>query len=116
MDLLAALFRTRAATYHHLSQSGRAAANDMIEMGWVERRSSLLTEAEADYFNYMLNRAGFSDGPNLRNKCQHGSQNGSDDSEHFNAYITALRLMIALVIKVNDEFIIASAVQSETGG
>lgn len=114
--LLAALFRTQAASYHHLSQGGRVAANEMIEKGWLVRRSALLTEAEADYFNYMLNRVGFSNGPNLRNKYQHGSQNGSDDSEHFNAYITALRLMIALVIKVNDEFILASAVQPETGG
>lgn len=111
--LLAALFRTQAASYYHLSQAGRATVNEMVEKGWLVRRSALLTEAEADYFNYMLNRVGFSNGPNLRNRYQHGSQAGTDDSEHFNSYIVALRLMVAIIIKINDEFALAAAVESD---
>lgn len=113
--VLAALFRTQAASYYHLSRAGRAEVNAMVGKGWIVRRSSLLTEAEAEYFNYFLNRVGFSNGPNLRNKYQHGSQAGNDHSEHFNAYITALRLMVALVIKINDDFSLAAAVKSDAG-
>lgn len=111
--ILAALFNTQGANYYHLSQAGRAVVNAMVEKGWVVRRSSLLTEAEGDYFNYFLNRVGFSNGPNLRNGYQHGSQAGNDDREHFNAYIVALRLMIALVIKINDDLCLSAA---ETSG
>lgn len=53
-----ALFRTEACSYYHLSEDGRATADSMIERGWIERRESLLTEAEANYFNYFLNKAG----------------------------------------------------------
>jgi hypothetical protein len=76
----------------------------MEARGWVRRHSSLLTEAEAQYFNYFLNKVDFSNGPELRNKYLHGSQaHAEGEDAHFHAYITALRLMIALVIKVNDD-------------
>lgn len=110
--VLATLFRTQAASYYRLSLAGREAADKMVEKGWLVRRSTLLTEAEADYFNYFLNRVGFSNGPNLRNRYQHGSQVDSDDSEHFNSYLVALRLMVAIIIKINDEFCLAAMVDS----
>lgn len=106
--VLLALFRTQAASYHHLSRAGRAAVDEMVDKGWVVRRSTLLTEAEADYFNYFLNRVDFSNGPNLRNRYQHGSQPGADDNEHFKSYLIALRLMVAILIKINDEFTLAA--------
>lgn len=107
--VLVALFRTQAASYYHLSQAGRTAVDEMVDKGWVVRRSTLLTEAEADYFNYFLNRVDFSNGPNLRNRYQHGSQPGSDDDEHFKSYLIALRLMVAILIKINDEFNLVAA-------
>ncbi|MEV8254246.1 hypothetical protein AB0O95_09805 [Rhodoglobus sp. NPDC076762] len=107
--VLATLFNTQAANYYHLSHAGRAQVDAMEDKGWVVRRSSLLTDAEGDYFNYYLNRVGFSNGPNLRNRYQHGAQAGDADSEHFNVYFVALRLLIALVIKMNDDFCLSAA-------
>jgi hypothetical protein len=102
--ILAALFKTQAVNYYHLSKAGRALADGMVSKGWVSRRSTLLTDAEADYFNYFLNKVGFSNGPNLRNRYLHGSQTHSDsDKGHFTSYLTAVRLIVALVIKVNDD-------------
>jgi hypothetical protein len=112
--VLVALFRTQAASYYHLSLAGRAAVDEMVQKGWVVRRSSLLSDAEADYFNYMLNRVGFSNGPNLRNRYQHGSQSGNHDHDHFNSYLVALRLMVAMVIKINDDFNLAAAAEPGT--
>jgi hypothetical protein len=108
--VLRSLFATQAATYHHLSPAGRAQVDSMAARGWVTRRASLLSEAEASYFNYYLNKAEFSNGPELRNKYLHGSQATADgEDEHFRTYITALRLIIALVIKLNDDFCLAAA-------
>lgn len=107
--ILRSLFDTQACSYFHLSNSGRVQADAMEMKGWVERRSSLLTEAEAQYFNYFLNKVDFSNGPELRNKYLHGSQANEDGEEaHFHTYITVLRLMIALVIKVNDDFCLSA--------
>lgn len=103
--ILAALFSTDAASYYLLSATERAQADAMVVKGWITRRSSLLTDAEADYFNYMLNSVDSSNGPRLRNKYLHGSQaNRVSEDEHFATYINALRLTIGLVIKINDDF------------
>jgi hypothetical protein len=107
--ILAALFKTQAASYYHLSVAGRAHVDAMVARGWVMRRSSLLTEAEGDYFNYFLNRVGFSNGPNLRNKYQHGSQPGLGNArEHSDVYVIGLRLCIALLIKINDDLCLST--------
>lgn len=111
-QILAALFSTEAASFYGLSEAGRAEADMMVAKGWITRRSSLLTDAEANYFNYMLNSVDFSNGPRLRNKYLHGSQaNRDSEDEHFATYISALRLTIALVIKINDDLCNAASEQ-----
>jgi hypothetical protein len=108
--ILSALFNTECASYFHLSDRGRAVADAMVAKGWVERRSSLLSEAEGRYFNYFLNAVDFSNGPKLRNKYLHGSQvNNEGEDAHFHTYVTALRLTVALVVKMNDDFCLAAA-------
>ncbi|QWF24438.1 hypothetical protein KM427_12510 [Nocardioides sp. LMS-CY] len=108
--ILSALFNTQCANYFRLSGSGRAVADGMVAKGWVERRSSLLSEAEGRYFNYFLNAVDFSNGPELRNKYLHGSQvNTEGEGAHFHTYMIALRLTVALVIKMNDDFCLAAA-------
>lgn len=108
--ILSALFNTQCANYFHLSDRGRAVADAMVAKGWVERRSSLLSEAEGQYFNYFLNAVDFSNGPELRNKYLHGSQvNAEGEDAHFHTYMTALRLTVALVIKMNDDMCLAAA-------
>jgi len=102
--ILKALFDTQATSYYHLTDAGRAEVDAMVGKGWVVRESSLLTRAEADYFNFFLNRVDFSNGPNLRNTYLHGVQAASDtDDAHADPYIIALRMSIALVIKINDD-------------
>lgn len=109
-QILAALFSKQCASYFHLSVRGQAVADAMVGKGWVERRSSLLSEAEANYFNYFLNAVDFSNGPKLRNKYLHGSQsNEAGQHTHFHTYMIALRLTVALVIKINDEFCLDAA-------
>lgn len=107
--ILRSLFATEASSYFHLSERGRAEVDAMVARGWVVRRASLLTEAEGKYFNYFLNKVDFSNGPELRNKYLHGSQaNGECEDVHFHAYVTVLRLMVALVIKLNDDFCLSA--------
>lgn len=88
----------------------------MVAKGWVTRGSSLLTEAEGKYFNYFLNGVDFSNGPQLRNKYLHGSQaNSYGEDTHYTTYITLLRLIVALVIKMNDDFCL-DALESNSDG
>lgn len=113
--ILRSLFTTQAVSYHHLTDAGRAEADAMVAKGWLTPGATLLTESEGKYFNYFLNKVEFSNGPELRNKYLHGSQASADgEDSHFHTYITALRLIVALVIKLNDDFCLAAA-QNATG-
>ncbi|MEV8273123.1 hypothetical protein [Microbacterium sp. NPDC077184] len=112
--ILSSLFAHECASYFHLGERGRAAADEMVSRGWLRRESSLLTEEEASYFNYHLNNVEFSNGPALRNKYLHGSQANADDADaHFAVYLVALKLLIALIIKINDDFWLGSADDSK---
>ncbi|MFR9777715.1 hypothetical protein ACL02O_16865 [Micromonospora sp. MS34] len=103
--VLQSLNDNEAVAYHHLNRRCRAHVDRMLDAGWLVRRSSLLTDAEAAYFNYNLNSVDFSNGPKLRNKYQHGIQaKGDGEAQHQQTYYSALRLMVALTIKINDEF------------
>lgn len=103
------LFTKQAAPYHRLTPAGRGQVEALETRGWVSRRATLLTEAEASYFNYFLNKAEFSNGPELRNKYLHGSQAVADSgNEHLQTYITAMRMIISLVIKINDDFCLSA--------
>ena len=107
MAALKVLFDYEAIGYNNATEDIRTELDSMVSKGWLERKTSLLTRPEASYFNFQLNQSEFSDGYDLRNKYLHGSQADKDDENaHHNVYIIALKLMVALVIKVSNDFYI----------
>jgi hypothetical protein len=107
------LWDNEAGSYWHHSPGGRAAIDAMVADGWLDRRSTLLTTSEADYINYFLNQSGPNGGPDLRNRYLHGSQaDGDDKAVHLRTYLIALRLLIALVIKLNDDLCLRAQTQN----
>lgn len=78
-----------------------------LEMrGSVQYGDSLFSKPEQDYFNYLLNKAEFSNGLDLRNRYVHGTQ-PIDKNIHKQDYYTFLRILILIVIKINEEFCLA---------
>ena len=105
--ILKNLFQTEALSYYHYSTDGRAEINAMVNKGWLMKEGSLLTRPEAKYFSYYLNQKEFSNGHDLRNIYMHGTMSRDDKADknkHYKTYITALRLLIALIIKIDDDF------------
>lgn len=114
--IIKAIFDTEATSYYHYSAEQRSCIDGMASKSWLARRESLLTDPEGSYFNYYLNQAEFSNGPDLRNKYLHGSQAGAGGEEqHFQTYIIALKLLVALVIKINDDFCLGENEENEGG-
>ena len=72
----------------------------------IEFKSSLLSKPEQDYYNYIMNKSEFSNGLDLRNSYIHGTQS-RDTKQHKHDYFTFLRVLILIVIKINEEFCIA---------
>lgn len=64
--------------------------------------STLLSEPEQDYFNYIFNRKSFDNSKDLRNQYAHDTQS-LNENDRKNDYITLLRLMVLIIIKIYDD-------------
>lgn len=107
LGILRDLFKNDVISQWHYSSYARECITDWLKMGILRSESSLFSKPEVDYLNYLLNRADYNNGLEIRNKYIHGIQqvNLSED-EHRKNYLTLLRLFVLLAIKVNDEFCI----------
>ena len=82
--------------------SDKSEINRLIELGELRYESSLFSRPEQSYFNYMLNKSEFSNGLDLRNKYIHSTY--PDEKQQGIDYCSLLKLMIVVVLKINEEF------------
>lgn len=75
----------------------------LISKGKIRVESSLLSKPEWEYFDYVLNKAEFSNGLDLRNRYIRDT-NSLDEKQQQNDYIVLLKMFTILVIKINEEF------------
>lgn len=72
--------------------------------------NTLFTKLENDYFNFYLNNSEFGNALALRNKYLHGKKIGNDangDVHKYN-YFILLRIVVLILIKINDDLSINS--------
>ena len=79
-------------------------------LGMIEFSSSLFSKPEQDYYNYLLNKSVFDNGLDLRNKYLHGTQKLDEYSNNQDYYIF-LRILILIVIKINEEFCLKYSIE-----
>ena len=80
-----------------------AILDEWISEGDVVIEDSLFTRQEQKYIDYMLNVQRYTNGPELRNKYAHGTFS-LDKNMHEEDYIQLLKIMILIIIKINEEF------------
>ncbi|MDB5336597.1 MAG: hypothetical protein JWN70_2216 [Planctomycetaceae bacterium] len=98
------VYNREAAPFGHYGTDESAAALALVDKGWLTFSSTLLTPAEASYFNFYLNKSEFSDGPDLRNRYLHGTNaDPSDLAAHRQSYVLLLRLLVSLALKIRDD-------------
>lgn len=78
---------------------------ELIENNDLVVESTLFSKPEQKYLNYMLNKSEYSNGKDLRNRYLHSTY-PQDKAQHFNDYMELLRIMIVVIIKINEEFCI----------
>lgn len=114
VDILKEFYDKEVICYsykHH--QKEKDVLNKLLQSHDIRMESALFTEPEQDYLNYMLNKAKFSNGNDLRNKYIHGT-NTSDENKQDAHYIEFLKIMILIVIKINEEFFLRELLSSNT--
>lgn len=107
LAVLNILDRVGAIVYSRCIDSTKTKLNEMLSKKWLISKDTLLTPHEADYFDYCLNRRQFSNSLDLRNKYLHGANSHTQDEDaHRAAYLQGIILMLALAIKVRDDFVL----------
>lgn len=106
IHLLRDLYMNEVIIYHRLNPPFQTEINKMIDDELVETKSTLFSELEQDYFDYYLNNHKFQNGLQLRNKYMHGKRVMLSENQHKQNYLIGLKLLICIVLKINEEFCI----------
>lgn len=86
----------------------------LIVQGEVVSESTLLSRAEYKYLDYNLNKSEFTNGLDLRNKYIHDTES-LDENVQRQDYTILLKLMIILIIKINEEFCLREQLRKGKG-
>ncbi|ROI00225.1 hypothetical protein EGI05_04895 [Chryseobacterium daecheongense] len=92
-------------SYWYFPKFLRVEIDLMNEQKMVKFSDKLLTVAEQEYFDYYLNNR-FSNGLWLRNKYVHAT-NSHNENDQENDYKTLLKLLVLLILKIDDDLSIA---------
>lgn len=106
--LLKDLFENGVISYHYYKEHLPFIAiqiNDWLEAEDLESKQTLFTTPEQEFIDYLLNVQKYDNGPELRNKYAHGIF-PADPKKQEADYIELLRLMVLIIIKINEEFCI----------
>ena len=80
---------------------------EMKDSNDIRMESTLFSVPETNYLNYMLNRSEYSNGKDLRNKYIHSTYPMEEDVQ-MQDYMDLLKIMIIIIVKVNEEFLLRS--------
>lgn len=75
----------------------------LVSTGDLRYESSLFSIPEQHYLNFMLNKAEYSNGLDLRNKYIHSTY-PLDECQQEQDYLRLLKIMAVVIIKINEEF------------
>jgi len=75
----------------------------MVSDGDIRYENTLFSKPEQDYLNYVLNKSEFSNGLDLRNRYSHDTCS-LDEKTQSQDYLELLKIMVLIIIKINEEF------------
>ena len=101
--VLADLFYNEVVCPNYYDQKLKKQIDDFIEKGDMRYENTLFSRAEQDYLNYILNKSEFSNGLDLRNRYSHDTCS-LVESEQIKDYMELLKIMVVIIIKINEEF------------
>ena len=104
ITILNDLYNNEVINYWKYPLKYRKKMDELIEKDMLLKGSTLFSKQEQDYFNFYLNQRSFNNTYDLRNKYLHGNKLKDDDENtHYNNYMLFLKLIILIIIKINDE-------------
>lgn len=103
IGILFNLFKDGFIPYWNITDYDREKITELDAKGYVKYSSGFLSEQEADYFNYYLNKK-FTNGLEIRNKYAHGmAQISESEDEQYKDYLIILKLVFIFLLKMDNE-------------
>jgi len=95
-----------AINYWKYPKIFRDKIDNLIETDFFFFENTLFSKPEQDYLNYHLNNSEFDNSLGIRNIYLHGVQPGNekDSNVHMENYYVLIKLVVLIVIKINDDF------------
>lgn len=107
------LYNNEVISYWKYPLKYREKMDELIEKNLFVMGSSLFSKQEQEYFNFYLNQRSFNNTFDLRNKYLHGNKLRNDDENtHYNNYMLFLKLIILIIIKINDELCLKEQIKN----
>ena len=88
----------------------KSQVEQMVSVGDIRYENTLFSKPEQDYLNYVLNKAEFSNGLDLRNRYSHDTCS-LDEKRQCQDYLELLKIMVLIIIKINEEFCMSNLIQ-----
>lgn len=107
VTLLHELYIKEIGCFAYITNTQKEIIDKLIKKGEVKIYNFLFSKIESDYINFILNKTEFSNGYDLRNKYVHGTY-PVDKDEQEKDYFMLLKIMIIIVLKINEEFCLKS--------
>lgn len=108
IEVLKSLWEYGVCSYWHYNTEGREFLDDFLNKNWLITDDHLLSRFERNYFSYYLDNMKYTNGMAYRNHYMHGSTPPVDDEkEHATAYLTILKLLTILILKIEDDLWLA---------
>lgn len=107
IEILHDLYHKNVISMYRLDDALQAEVKLMHQENKVNFGSTLFSKPEQDMLDYYMNNSKFQNGPQLRNKYLHGrlgSNPSSTEDINYKNYLLILKLLIAIVIKINEDF------------
>ena len=101
--VLGDLFYNEVVCPSYYDQGLRKQVEEFIAAGDMRYENTLFSKPEQNYLNYALNKSEFSNGLDLRNKYSHDTCS-LEESQQRQDYMELLKIMVLIIIKINEEF------------
>lgn len=103
--ILKEMYYEEVLSYWRCPQNIKDKLDELHKKNFVNYECSLFTKNEQDYLDYYLNKSKFTNGHDIRNRYLHGT-NTNDENQYEKDYYLILKLLVVIIIKINDDLII----------
>lgn len=103
--IFAELYYNEVISYWNCDSELRDEIDILINEDVLKFDNKLFTKGEQEYFDYHLNKSKFSNSLDLRNSYLHGTQTNDDELHKMN-YLKFLKLIVIIIVKLNDDLCI----------